>query len=394
MIVKPDYESGSIVNLMSSIAARFGFQTPYSELDILSSAELAGGQNIVNFVIDGLGYEYLAKYCKESLMYKNLKGKLTSVFPSTTASCITSFATGLSTREHGVTGWFMRLKNSSDQFIPSIPLFYRSRGDKRDLRDLGVDPSYVFPEKSLVSSLNGNLFTVLPKEIIDSVYTSSILAGAETEAYSDLDSFFKVTEDVIKREDPNKKGKYIYSYFPGFDTLCHQVGEKSAKLQDLFKLLDKALAEFLKSIEGTDTIVILTADHGLITTEDSQKRINLNDYPQINNLLSFPLCGEPRAAYCYVKEDCKDEFVQNVQNELGHACDVVKSTDLVEQGYFGKNSSSSDFDNRIGDFVLLMKDKYIIKDFIDGEDVQFHLANHGGLSEKEIYIPLCVFDRI
>ena len=57
----PNYDNGSIVNLMSSISQGLGAESLYQPLPALSPAELSASRNIVLIVIDGLGYEYLMK---------------------------------------------------------------------------------------------------------------------------------------------------------------------------------------------------------------------------------------------------------------------------------------------------------------------------------------------
>ena len=106
---KPNYQNGSIVNLMSSIKEVLGGKSRYKPLDIFDFSNISK-KNIVLIVIDGLGYNYLTKYGKDSFLYKNLKGKMTSVFPATTASAMTTFSTGLAPQQHALTGWFMYLK--------------------------------------------------------------------------------------------------------------------------------------------------------------------------------------------------------------------------------------------------------------------------------------------
>ncbi|HLD61630.1 MAG TPA: alkaline phosphatase family protein [Patescibacteria group bacterium] len=90
---KPNYKNGSIVNLMASIKKAFGGKSAYEPLKNFDISSVY--KNIVLIVIDGLGYEYLIKHGKDSFLYKNLKGKMTSVFPATTASAMTTYSTGL-----------------------------------------------------------------------------------------------------------------------------------------------------------------------------------------------------------------------------------------------------------------------------------------------------------
>jgi len=52
-------------------------------------------------------------------------------------------------------------------------------------------------------------------------------------------------------------------------------------------------------ISGTNTTVIITADHGLIDIP-SANVIFLEDHPELQDTLTLPLCGQSRTAYCYV----------------------------------------------------------------------------------------------
>lgn len=44
---------------MSSIAQSFNGKTPYNRLNLISPKELKESKNVVLFIIDGLGYNYL-----------------------------------------------------------------------------------------------------------------------------------------------------------------------------------------------------------------------------------------------------------------------------------------------------------------------------------------------
>ena len=125
---------------------------------------------------------------------------------------------------------------------------------------------------------------------------------------------------------------------------------------------------------------------------DPGSRFNINEIPEISKLLRFPLCGEPRAAYCYVKKGKKKEFENKINRILGNDFDIVRSSNMVSDGYFGLFDPVKGFEDRIGDFILMGKKNNIIKDFLPGEKNRFHAADHGGLSEKELFVPLSVFE--
>ena len=105
--MRPDYEGGSIVNLMASIEAAFGRRASYPELRDLASDEIAGARNLCLLVIDGLGWRYLARALGGGALRRHARAAITSTFPTTTATAITTFMTGLAPQQHGLTGWHM-----------------------------------------------------------------------------------------------------------------------------------------------------------------------------------------------------------------------------------------------------------------------------------------------
>ena len=400
----PNYKNGSIVNLMTWVLNKYNVENNYNSLSLLDSIDSSKYDTIVNFVIDGLGYDYLTKYGKDSLISNNTIGKMTSVFPTTTAAAISSFATGQAPLEHGITGWHMKLKSSkSNKSIPSLVIPYVSRIDGKPLTDHGILERDVF---RLPGSLKGipKGYVVLPNEAMDSTYSVNMNSGAKKIGYDTLGGFFSATETAIKGEvdggedskcPSNGKCKYIFSYLPSFDELFHKEGEKSDNLLGLFKLLNKELDKFLNNIKGSKTLIILTADHGLLDTHDD-KKVNLNDFKHIQDTLDFPLCGEPRTVYCYVKKEREKQFVEYIKNDFNEICDLYTREELIKENLFGlfgdKDSNNSFFNDRIGDYILMMKKHWVMKDFLLNEEIKFHKADHGGLSYEELHIPLTVFE--
>ncbi|MCK5760631.1 MAG: alkaline phosphatase family protein [Candidatus Delongbacteria bacterium] len=386
MRYKPDYDGGSIVNLMSTISGCFNVDSKYSELRDLSSNDLKKYDNIVTLVIDGLGYNYVNK-TKDNLIKDNVVSKITSVFPTTTAACVTSFATGLAPMNHGITGWFMKVKKDRKIF-PSRILLFENRKNRKLLTEYGIEPKDVFVDYRLSKKLK-NITVIHPESINNSTYSNYMLEGSNKLSYKDINDYFRVTAQAVNKK--SKTQKYIYSYLPDFDAVFHELGSKSMEIKQLYTKINYELGVFLEEIKGTNTLVLITADHGL-TDNKVNLRININEYPEITNLLNFPLCGEPRAAYCYVKCGKKEEFEKLVKDQLGHAVDIVQSKQMVKDGYFGLYEPTRAFKHRIGDYILLAKKNYVIKDFLPSEKVKYDMADHGGLSEDEIFVPLCMFE--
>ena len=75
---------------------------------------------------------------------------------------------------------------------------------------------------------------------------------------------------------------------------------------------------------------------------------------------------------------------------LGDKCLIYESMDLWNRNFFGLYEPHPRLFERIGDFIIIPKEEYIIKDFLMGEKEKYHIGNHGGLSSQEMYVPLIV----
>ena len=384
-MLKPDYETGSIVNLMASLAQSMGASTnPYAPLSSLNSKQLAESQNLILLVIDGLGYEFLQKYRQDSFIAQHIKQSLTSVFPSTTATAITAFATALPAQQHAITGWYMYFKEIK-QVMAVLPFTPRGEG-RKDFTFEEMQQVINLPTP-LVNRINRQSFVINPRFIAESNYNRLISGKAQRIGYDSLEQCFSQIKQTCQQ---NKEKKYIYAYWPEFDACCHENGTAHEKTMALFKTLDVGFERLIESLSGENFQLILTADHGLINASE-ENTILLNDYPAIRDCLAQPLCGEPRAAYCYVKPELQQQFENRVKQELGVFCDLYKVEELIEQHYFGLHQPSSLLSQRLGNYVLLMKNNFIIRDFLEDEKKFTQTGVHGGLSPEELLVPLAQF---
>lgn len=382
---KPNYQNGSIVNLMSSIKRALGSEPKYKPLEIFDFSN-ASKKNIILIIIDGLGYNYLTKYGKDSFLYKNLKGKMTSVFPATTASAMTTFSTGLAPQQHALTGWFMYLKEIG---AVSVILPFTSRAGDLKLTKGKIKYKDIYNEKSFFEDLKANSISIKHKAYIDSEYSRLVDKGAKKFPFSSLNEFFR---QINKSLNTTSKKKYILAYWAKLDSLCHEKGTDSHEAKKHFDELDKKIKFLAKSLKNKNTVIIISADHGLIDTKEKNKIIELKNHPRFVETLAMPLSGEPRVVYCYVKPRKIKEFENYVKTEFKNACEIYKSDDLVKSNYFGLFEPNEKLKDRIGDYVLIMKENYIMKDLVLGEDQNIFIGNHGGVSEEEMFVPLIVIE--
>ena len=375
--MRPDYAGGSLVNLVATLVAARGGKALHEPLRDFTLD--SGVRNLVLLIIDGLGDNYLARHGAGSELARRRRRALTSVFPSTTASAITTSYTGRTPLEHGLTGWFVYFGAAG---CVSAALPYRSRGDMASLTARGVDAERLYDTPPLFGSLAVKSIVVTSREIVDSQYNRVLCQGAERLAYSNADEFVAQLERAVK-SGPERK--FVYAYWPHYDAVSHRHGCESVEAAKQFAIVDDAFGQLLRRLAGTETTIVATADHGFIDVAPEE----LLELPaELAPLLRFPLCGERRIAYCHVHAPA--EFARRAQDWLEERAEVMPSERLVQEGWLGPGKPHPFLHERIGDVALMMRGRYTVKDWTPGEPRWLHIGNHGGTHEDEMMIPLIV----
>src|SRR5512135_1543517 len=197
-LVLPDYGGGGLVNLMSSIAMALGGSSAYPPLATLPPQALAGARHLVLLVVDGLGLDYLSR--RDGALRRHLHGQLTSVFPSTTASAIPTFLTGLAPQQHGLTGWNMYFREIG---AVVTPLPFRVRTGRHSLREAGVTPATLFGLTPLFDRLPLPCHVVSPHNIIHSDFNVALSGHAQRHGYDTLDELFALIAGLLRSDAPS-----------------------------------------------------------------------------------------------------------------------------------------------------------------------------------------------
>ncbi len=379
----PDYQGGSIVNLMASLQVGLGGRShAYEPLRLLSPEQVRAHRQVLLLVIDGMGLNYLRAHPQAENLNRHLAGGMTSVFPPTTATAITTFLTGDAPQQHGLTGWHMYFRElgSIQAVLPARPR-YGGAG----LGDAGIDVSRLLGPRPFADRIGVPAYTISPAFIAESDFNRAHLGASRLVAYQGLDELLQRCAELLHAPG----SKYLYAYWSELDGLGHRHGMWSEAAGRHLLELDQALGRLLDAIAGTDTLVLVCADHGQIDVA-AQRRISLDDHPLMSDCLVLPLCGEPRAAYCYLRPGREDEFDDYVRRELTEAADGLSSASLIASGWFGLGEPHPRLQERIGDRILLMKDGYLLKDWLPQEKRFEMVGVHGGLSADELWVPLIV----
>src|SRR5688572_11078556 len=250
--MRPDYSGGSLVNLMASIVAARGGKASHPPLRSLRAEMLTQARNLVLLIIDGLGDNYLMRRGAGGELARRRRGAMTSVFPSTTASAITTSYTGRTPLEHGLTGWFTYFGEAG---CVSAALPFRSRGDMQPLARRGVTPEQIYLPGSIFQAIPESSYVVSHKDIVDSEYNATHCRGAQRVAYETLEELVTRIEQTVKSGHARK---FVYAYWPVYDMVSHRFGSAGSQAFDELSRIDAAFGSLLNKLSGTDSLVLAT----------------------------------------------------------------------------------------------------------------------------------------
>ncbi len=378
--MKPNYTQGNIVHLMSSILQGSGSSSRYQALPILPPKMLASVQNIILLVVDGLGYDQVI--ASSGFLRKHLAAKLTTVFPPTTTAAITTFFTGLTPQEHGFIAWYMRMKEFGNQVVIMLPYITRDGKPLNSTTELSVPPS-------IFQKIRRESYVVIPKVYLRSRYNALLLKGATVVPYRarKLAEWTTATVRAVNSSSGSSRPKFICTYWPNYDDFCHYYGKESTPARQQLKEVDAAIERLAQQLQGTNTLLLITADHGHNTTT-KKRTIILEQHPAFLRLLAVPMCGEARAAIIHVIPGKEKEAEKYGRKNWRKCSTLCPSEELVRQGYFGTGKFHPSFRERLGDYILLSKENYAFRQRKISKKHPLTLGHHGGISKEELEVPL------
>ena len=358
-------------------------------------AELPGRYDkVVVVVLDGFGRLFLERHARHPLVQRfqdeGVVVPLRSQFPSTTTAHMTTLHTGLPTREHGLYEWNV-YEPSLDRIICPLPFCYAGDHDRESLAQAGIDPAELFPFETFYERLlvEGVPTTVLADaEFVPSSYTDAMFRGAELVVPTHALAPAIV---ALGRELSRPGPRYVFLYDGWIDYIGHLHGPDSeefdAQCDATLTLIERHLLQRLKS----GTLLLVTADHGQITT-DPDATVFLDEvWPSIRDHLRtgrddrpLPAAGSPRDVFLHVREEDISIVESALAEALGSQAEVQRTQTLIDAGVFG-GPVSQRLADRLGNIALLPAPGGAVwlRDD-DGSRMPSFRGLHGGLTDNEM----------
>lgn len=360
--IKPNWKRSNL-NVSATLAEFLGAPNDKDVLPILKKELLKGYKNVVFICFDGLGiYPIKVNLKRDEFLRKNLKMVLRSTFPSTTTNATTSLSTNKLPLEHGWLGWSMYFEDIDR----SIDIYTGKDSLTKEPVEY-VKPLYDNSDDYFHKGNGEYEITHVAPIYAETKYPEKkIVVKDEIE-------LCRAIKSVTEREGK----QFIYSYISDPDSTMHREGVRSEKAKAKIASINREVEKLSKSL--SNTLIIVTADHGQIDVKDY---VEFYKDEEMNALLKCPPYLEARAPAFRVKEGKEREFEVKFKKKYGKDFKLYKSSYLIKKGYFGDRG---EYGNLLGDYVAI--GTYTHKQFMLAESMPRFKGHHTSLTE-EMLVPL------
>ena len=373
----PAYGALGLAGVLPAVARSLGVDGHDSAPDGLLQRDdlldLLPARRAVVVLVDGLGYDLLRQRSGHAPFLRGLLPaayRLSAGFPSTTATSMGTFGTGLPPGAHGLVGY--------EVLVP---------GEDRLLNELswdnGPDPRLWQPRQTVFERAvaGGVAVTRIGPGFFDgSGLTNAALRGGGFTAARSLDARVDAALAAVRAS----KNALVYLYWGELDKVGHVHGCQSWEWGDELELIDRALARLVAGVPS-DTSVQVTADHGMVDSPHAL-RIDLAYDDELAADVRH-VGGEPRSLQLYCQQGAADDVLATWRGRIGERAWVLSRDEAVAQGLFG--AVSEHVLPRIGDVIVAMRDNFAIVDSRTARPALLALLGlHGSLTPAEMAIPL------
>ena len=326
----PDFTC-SVVNVSATLAELLGAPNQNPTLPVLKEELGKGYEKVVFLCFDGMGLHPMERNLKEGdFLFRHVKQRLRSTFPSTTTNATRSLLTNQLPLEHGWFGWSM--------YFPAlhrnVDIFLNRDSLTREPVDCASSPldetDYYFHRGSGEWSVS----TVFPPYIQEN-------HPGQNHVFHTPGGFWSAVEGCCQK--PGKQ--FVYGYFPEPDATMHKQGVTSPQAKEILEQISQELEGLHHAFP--DTLFVITADHGQV---DVEGYVELYRDQTLLDLLEIYPFLEARAPAFLVKKGRESDFQKYFRQRYGEDFLLYRSQDLLDQRYFGDRGDKAFL---LGDFIAV-----------------------------------------
>ncbi len=330
-------------------------------------------------LVDGLGASNLRARAGHARRLSARFGKrdvVRTVFPSTTAAGITTFATGLEPGTHGLVGYRV-FDAAADRTVNVL-----SGWDVE-----GTDPVAWQPHPTLFDAAVARgirAVAVGPARYRSSGFTRAALRGAEYVGADSVESRFAAAGELAEAGGP----AVVYVYVPELDMAAHAVGWESDRWLGELERLDAAYGDLERRMPRGAGLLV-TADHGVLDVA-AHRHVLIDRDPALVDGVRH-VAGDPRCLYLTFEPGLgaaeRAALVARWREAEESRAWVLTREEAIASGAFGPVASV--VESRIGDLVVAARSQVA---YYDGRDPnpgpRAMVGQHGSATDDEVRVPL------
>lgn len=359
----PNYEN-CIANLACSILKYYYIQPPNPTLpqaDVLLQKQY---KNVVVLLLDGMGTDIVQKHLKEDgFLRKHMKCTYSSTFPPTTVAATTAMDSGLFPNQSAWLGW----TGYFEEIDRNVLYFLNEDSDTGEkIEELNVGSTFVPYE---------NVRSRIKSTGVQAHYLASFVKPFP-KSYSEIC-------DGIRQLCDSEGRKYIYAYWPEPDASMHEYGVDDERIGAMLTEIEACTKQLASRL--LDTLLLITADHGMINIENEA----LIEYPDIYECLLRMPSMEPRALNFFIKDGKKTQFEEAFLKHFGESFLLFTKEEVLEKQLLGTGKNHERLMRMLGDYLAVATGSLALGGRESGE----FKGHHAGLLPAEMQIPLIAVER-
>jgi hypothetical protein len=396
--VYPDYQGGSILNLPSTVANLLGAEPlaspPLRPQLIISPVESV--HRIILILVDALSLHRLQRWMSDGtatvwsrLAEQGQLSALTSITPSTTSAVLTSLWTGRSPAQHGVVGYELWLKEYGvvSNMIAHGPISFSN--DTGSLMKAGFNPESFLNLTTLGTHLADygiRSYAMQHRSILHSGLSQMFFSDVDAHGYYTPGELWVNLRHLVESNPRQQLYFWVYTgQIDHFSHFYHPDDERTAnEFADFSRAFEQQFLDKLSPSLRRGTLVLLTADHGMVATQKSAN-YDLRNHPELTRLLHILPTGESRLMYLFIKPGCVEQLQSYFEQAWPGQFTFLDPSKAVAKGMFGPGAPHPRLMDRLGDLVVPARSNAYLW-WANKENPL--VGRHGGLSPDEMIVPL------
>ncbi len=330
---------------------------------------VAGADQVVLLVLDGLGWEQFQARTEVVPCLAGMEGRaITSVAPTTTATALTSIATGSPPGEHGMMGYRIAVGRE----VLNCLRWTTARGDARH----GIHPSDI----GLIEPFESQRPPIVVRaEFEHSGFSEAHLRTTRFVGYRTMSTLAIEVARLLRAGEP-----FVYAYYDGVDKVAHEYGIGEHYQAELIAI--DWMIEYLVEVLPRGAVLVVTADHGQVDVGDRVIR----PHPEVLSLVDFQ-SGEARFRWLHAIDGGAGELLDAAARHHGDVAWVMSRDQILDGGWFGPKVVDRARE-RLGDVALVARDDIAFDDPADTGPYDL-VGRHGSMTSAEVLVPLLAARR-